>query len=235
MAFDPTKQTAASLLGRLKGKLIVSCQADRGDPMDHAETIIRLAAAVLRGGAEGLRAEGAERIRAFRALSPAPILGMAKTWDAQGEVYITPTFALARDVNDAGADMIALDCTRRRLSEAEPWPEMVKRIQIELQRPVLGDIASLEDGIMAEEAGVDAIATTLYGYTAETAGKRSFNWDLLEALVARLRIPVFAEGHIEQPEEVQRALKLGAHAVVVGSAITRPEKITARFVAATRL
>jgi putative N-acetylmannosamine-6-phosphate epimerase len=86
----------------------------------------------------------------------------------------------------------------------------------------------------AQEAGADAVATTLYGYTDETQGQRSFSWPLLEVLVEHLNIPVIAEGHISQPEEVRRALDLGAHAVLVGSAITRPETITARFVAATR-
>jgi putative N-acetylmannosamine-6-phosphate epimerase len=158
---------------------------------------------------------------------------MVKAKDANGEVYITPTFAAAKAVSEAGADIIALDCTHRRLSEAEPWPELIHRIHTELGRPALADIASLEDGIAAQQEGADAVATTLYGYTAETAGIRQMSWPLLEALVARLAIPVIAEGHIQQPEDVAKALGLGAHAVLVGSAITRPQTITARFVAAT--
>jgi putative N-acetylmannosamine-6-phosphate epimerase len=159
---------------------------------------------------------------------------MVKTKDAEGEVYITPTFAAAQSVVAAGCDIVALDCTRRRLREAEPWPELIRRIHAELDRPVLADIATMEDGIAAQDAGADAVATTLYGYTSETAGIRSVSWPLLEALIGTLRVPVIAEGHIQQPEEVRRALELGAHAVLVGSAITRPETITARFVAATR-
>jgi N-acylglucosamine-6-phosphate 2-epimerase len=45
---------------------------------------------------------------------------------------------------------------------------------------------------------------------------------------------VLVEGHLSRPEEVRTALDLGATAVVVGSAITRPEAITARFVQATQ-
>jgi N-acylglucosamine-6-phosphate 2-epimerase len=44
-----------------------------------------------------------------------------------------------------------------------------------------------------------------------------------------LTIPVLVEGHVTDPQEVRRALDMGATAVVVGSAITRPETITARF------
>ncbi|HMF65293.1 MAG TPA: N-acetylmannosamine-6-phosphate 2-epimerase [Edaphobacter sp.] len=223
-----------SALEALRGRLIVSCQADPGDPLDHLDTLLRIAASVLRGGAGGLRAERAERVGAFRSITDLPIIGMVKTKDANGEVYITPNFEAAQSVSRAGADIIALDCTRRRLLEAEPWPELIHRIHHELERPVLADIATIEDAIAAESAGADAVATTLYGYTAETAGIRSISWPLLEDLVSRLKIPVIAEGHISQPSDISRALDLGAHSVLVGSAITRPETLTARFVEATR-
>ena len=77
----------------LKGKLIVSCQADPGDPMDHVDTVARMATSVLRGGAGGLRAEGERasghfvRLRTFRSSA------WLKTKDRNGEIYITPTFA----------------------------------------------------------------------------------------------------------------------------------------------
>ncbi|QNI37955.1 N-acetylmannosamine-6-phosphate 2-epimerase [Edaphobacter albus] len=228
------KNSGGEAFSSLKGRLIVSCQADPGDPMDDLDTVTRMARSVLRGGAAGLRSEGERATRAFRGITAQPLIGMVKTKDAKGEVYITPTFASARAVVEAGCDIVALDCTLRRLSEAEPWPELIRRIHEELDRPVLADIASLEDGLAAEEAGADAVATTLYGYTAETAGIRSVSWPLLESLIGRMRVPVIAEGHIQQPDEVRRALGSGAYAALVGSAITRPETITARFVAATR-
>jgi N-acylglucosamine-6-phosphate 2-epimerase len=223
-----------SLFGLLHRKLVVSCQADRGDPLDDIELLGRIATSVLRGGAGGLRAEGVAGVSAFRTITKLPIIGMVKTKDSDGEVYITPTFAAASSVAQAGASMIAVDCTMRRLSEAEPWPILIRRIHDELGLPVLADIASNEDAVEAEAAGANAIATTLYGYTAETAGIRVFSWRLLEELLTQVKVPVFAEGHVNQPADVQRALDLGAHCVVVGSAITRPEFITARFVAATK-
>jgi N-acylglucosamine-6-phosphate 2-epimerase len=216
----------------LRGRVIVSCQASAGDPMDDLGTLTRMATSVLRGGAGGLRAEGVACIGAFRRLTELPVIGLIKTEDANGEVYITPDFAAARAVSEAGADIVALDCTRRRLLEAEPWPELIRRIHGELGRPVCADIATIDDAVAAEGAGTDAVATTLFGYTAETAWNREVSWTLIEALIARLTIPVIVEGHITQPKEVRRALKMGANSVVVGSAITRPESITARFVRA---
>ncbi|HEY2039849.1 MAG TPA: N-acetylmannosamine-6-phosphate 2-epimerase [Edaphobacter sp.] len=234
MASDSIEEKAPAILASLKGRLIVSCQADPGDPMDDLDTITRVARSVLQGGAAGLRAEGPNSIQSFRKITDRPIIGMVKAKDAKGEVYITPTFAAASAVSEAGADIIALDCTLRRLIEAEPWPELIQRIHHELGRPVLADIASLEDGIAAQEAGADAVAMTLYGYTKETAGVRQISWPLLERLVGRLKVPVIAEGHIQLPGDVSKALELGAYSVVVGSAITRPQVITARFVAATQ-
>jgi N-acylglucosamine-6-phosphate 2-epimerase len=218
----------------LRGQLIVSVQASEGDPLDDLDTLTRIATSVLRGGAGGLRAEGVTRITAFRKLTQLPIIGIIKTYDANGDVYITPDFHSAKAISDAGADIIALDCTARRLTAAEPWPALIHRIHTELNRPTLADIATLEDALAAERAGADAIATTLYGYTAETADKRTVSWPLVQSILQHLTIPVLAEGHITDPVEAGRALTLGAHAVVVGSAITRPETITARFVEAGR-
>jgi N-acylglucosamine-6-phosphate 2-epimerase len=216
----------------LRGCLVVSCQASEGDPLDDLDTLTRIATSVLRGGAGGLRAEGVACIAAFRKLTQLPIIGIIKTHDANGDVYITPDFHSARSISDAGADIIALDCTARRLTAAEPWPELIRRIHTELNRPVLADIATLEDALAAERAGADAVATTLYGYTAETANNLAVSWPLLQSILARATVPVIVEGHITDPADVEKALTLGAHAVVVGSAITRPETITARFVKA---
>jgi N-acylglucosamine-6-phosphate 2-epimerase len=228
-AFSPN-----AILESLRGRLIVSCQASAGDPLDHLDTLTRIAASVLRGGAGGLRAEGVSRIAAFRARTDLPIIGIIKAYDANGDVYITPDFQSAHSISHAGADIIALDCTRRRLAEPEPWPEIISRIHNELARPVCADIATLDDALAAQRAGADVVATTLYGYTADTAGSHTPPWTLIQVLIAELTIPVIVEGHITQPQEVRKALDLGAHCVVVGSAITRPQTITARFVEATQ-
>ena len=219
---------------QLRGRIVVSCQASEGDPLDDLDTLTRIATSVLRGGAGGLRAEDAQSIAAFRKITQLPIIGIIKTYDANGDVYITPDFRSAKAISEAGADIIALDCTARRLTAAEPWPELISRIHAKLNRPVLADIATLEDALAAETAGADAVATTLYGYTAETANQRTVSWPLVRSIIARLTIPVLVEGHIIDPEEARTALDLGATAVVVGSAITRPGTITARFVRATK-
>jgi N-acylglucosamine-6-phosphate 2-epimerase len=57
---------------------------------------------------------------------------------------------------------------------------------------------------------------------------------LVAALATRIDVPVVAEGRIGTPQDARAALDAGAWTVVVGGAITRPQLITTRFVAALR-
>ena len=103
-----------------------------------------------------------------------------------------------------------------------------------MNRPVLADVSTLEEGISAARAGADMIATTLSGYTPYTVGGASPDLELVTALSAKLDVPVIAEGRIWTPEQAREALKRGAWAVTVGTAITRPKLLAARFVEAVR-
>lgn len=215
----------------LKCRLIVSCQAAPGDPLDDVDCLTRIAMSAARGGAGGLRANGAECVASFRRETGLPVIGIWKR-KLEGETSITPDFASAEAIARAGAEVIALDCSGARHRLAEGWAGLIRRIREELGRPVLADIATLDEAVAAEDAGADAVATTMYGFTPETSGARAVNWEMVDRLVGRVRVPLIVEGHISQPEEVRRALDAGAYAVVVGSAITRPESITGRFVTA---
>ena len=217
----------------LRGSLIVSCQAPPGDPLDNVDTLRRIAASAVRGGAGGLRANGVECVEAFRRDTGVPVIGIQKRRIGD-EVSITPDFVSAKSIADAGADIIALDCSSNRSAAAEPWQDVLRRVQAEIGKPVLADIATFEESMAVQEAGADAVATTLYGFTPETSGFRTVNWELVARLIKVLRVPLIVEGHISRPEEAAMAIELGAYAVVVGSAITRPESIAARYTAALR-
>ena len=56
--------------------------------------------------------------------------------------------------------------------------------------------------------------------------------ELLSALVAAVSAPIVAEGRFDSPDLVAEAFRRGAHAVVVGTAITNPREITRKFVRA---
>lgn len=214
----------------LRGRLIVSCQAQPHEPLHSPMIMAAMARAAREGGASALRCESPADVRAIREAVDLPLIGLWK----QGEtgVYITPTREAARAIAEAGADAIALDATDR--PRPVPVADLIRYVHDELGKPVLADVSTLEEGLAAEAAGADAVAPTLSGYTGAGPAPKEPDWALLQALLSQVRIPVIMEGRIWTPEDAARALELGAWAVVVGSAITRPQLITRRFAEALK-
>ncbi len=211
----------------LKGKLIVSCQARPQSPFRDSQCMARFALAAVQGGAAGIRADGPDDVRAIRAVVRVPIVGIQKLTPADGRILITPTFEGACRLAEAGADVIALDCTTR--GQRYGAFDRLRRIRSELGVPVMADIATLPEAQAAAEAGADLVGSTLRGYTPETETATAFDPRFITDLVSNLAAPVVAEGWITTPTEAAAAITAGAFAVVVGSAITRPEDITRRF------
>ncbi len=222
--------TANGILQRLRGGMIVSCQALEDEPLHGAEIMARMALAARQGGAAGIRANGPADIRAIRAAVPLPLIGLFK--DGTEGVYITPTLAHARKVAEAGADIVALDATQRPRPNGERMAEIIAAVHERHGKLVLADVSTLEEGLLAEAAGADMVSTTLSGYTPYSPQMEGPDLELVRELSPRLRVPVIAEGRIHTPEQARAALEAGALAVVVGGAITRPQLITARFVSA---
>jgi N-acylglucosamine-6-phosphate 2-epimerase len=218
-----------------KGALVVSCQARADNPLHGPVHMSAMARAAEAGGAQGIRANGVEDIAAIRAVTALPIIGISKVWDDHFPVYITPGFEDAAQIAKAGADIIGIDATPRP-RDGEPVERLIARIRNELAKEVFADIATLDEAEAAYAYGATYVATTLSGYTEETTARRGEGPDLelLEALVAALPVPIVAEGRFDTPELVAEAFKRGAHAVVVGTAITNPREITKKFVRATQ-
>lgn len=212
---------------KLRERFIVSCQAPEGDVFHGPEAMARFAVAAQQGGAAGIRANGVEDIRAIRKAVPLPIIGIQKTPFPEGGWLITGSFEAARDLVAAGADIIALDCTRR--GQQLGALERLHQIKTELGVPVMADISTLEEALEAEAAGADLVATTLRGYTRETAHIRAFDPSFVKQLVQRLTVLVVSEGRISTPEQAREALAAGSFAVIVGTAVTSPREITRRF------
>lgn len=229
----PAKQLrgARAILTGLSGGLVVSCQARPGNPLAGAESMALMARAAELGGARGLRVNGVRDITAVQRASTLPIIGINKNEHPESPVTITPTVASATEALVTGVRMVALDATRRPRPGGERLETIVAAIHAH-GALALGDLATIADLDPAVRAGVDAVGTTLSGYTAESPATAGPDFGLLAELVKRSAVPVFAEGRFWTPEEVARALDLGAAFVVVGTAITNPMAITSRFVAA---
>ncbi len=224
-------ETASAIAARLRGRLIVSCQALPHEPLFGADIMARLAVAAEGGGAAGIRANSPVDIAAIRAVTALPLIGLSKIDVPYFDVYITPTLADARAVAEAGADVIALDATDRPHPEGTT-AEFIARVRAETGLPVLADIATYDEGLAAQDAGADFVSTTMSGYTPNSPQAEAPDLDLVRRLAAVLTVPLIAEGRIATPEQARAALDAGAWAVIVGGAITRPQQITARFVRA---
>lgn len=223
-------------LEKIQGGLIVSCQAYPGEPLHGAIYMERMAVAAYQSGAVGIRANGPNDIRAIRKAVPLPIIGIYKIHNLNTEVYITPTLDSARVIVEAGADIVALDATERKLADGRYGYDLIADVKRELNVLVMADISTLEEGVKAEKAGADIVSTTMAGYTPYTMPATDGpDFVLLGTLVKKVSIPVICEGRIWTREDAVKAFELGAHAVVVGSAITAPQLITARFVEAINI
>jgi N-acylglucosamine-6-phosphate 2-epimerase len=220
------------LVERIRGGLVVSCQALETEPLHGPFFMAALAYAAERGGAVGIRANSPEDLQAVRRITTLPLIGLWKVSYPNSEVYLTPTFTEAVAVAGAGAEVIAVDATARPRPDRRDLSTLIRSIREELGRPVLADVSTLEEGVAAAAAGADLISTALAGYTVYSRQMEGPDLDLVADLASRLPVPVLAEGRIWTPEEAQDAIARGAHAVVVGGAITRPQQITQRFVTA---
>lgn len=201
--------------------LIVSCQAPADSPLHDPLVIAAMAQAAMNQGAVGVRIDTPAHVKAVRMQCPtAPIIGLWKQQLPGSEVYITPQFHHAEAIASVGADIIAIDATQRERPGGETVATLILRIHEELGKQVMADVDTLENAIAAAKAGADIVGTTLYGYTGATQHLQPPGFDLLTQMVEQLDIPVICEGGIASPQMAQQALKLGADAVVVGTAIT---------------
>lgn len=222
-----------AILESLKGGLIVSCQVQHDDPVYSEDFVLKMANAAEWAGAVGIRANSPEQIRLIKEHVKLPMIGLYKIWHDDTDVFITPTLEVAKQVWEAGAEIIALDCTAQITHEGRPAYELLPIVKKEIPDALIfADVSNYEEAKRAVEMGADIVGSTLYGYTEET--KQIEQPDLRE--FARMcrdfggKVFMVMEGHIYTPEDAIKCLYLGADAVVVGSAITRPHLIAKRFV-----
>lgn len=216
------------MLDVVKGKLIVSCQALSDEPLHSSFIMGRMAIAAKQGGAAAIRAQGVDDINEIKEVTKLPIIGIIKRNYDDSEIYITPTMKEVDELLKTDCEMIALDATKRKRPNEENVKDLVHAIHAK-GRLAMADISTLEEGIEAEKLGFDCVSTTLSGYTPYSKQSNSVDFELLEELVKTVKIPVICEGRINTPEELKKALDLGAYSAVVGGAITRPQQITKRF------
>ena len=227
------RYTKKEILELIKGQLIVSCQALPGEPLYVKEKSIMylMARAAKQAGAKCIRTSSVRDVIAIKEETNLPVIGIIKIQYENYDSYITPTMREIGQLVDADADIIALDCTMRTRGDGTTINEFITAIKEKYPDIVLmADISTYEEGVNAWKCGVDFVGTTLSGYTPYSPKVDGPDYELVEKLVSTLDIPVIAEGKVHTPQQAVQMLELGAYAVVVGGAITRPLEITQRFI-----
>lgn len=213
----------------VKGQLIVSCQALEDEPLHSSFIMAKMALAAKDGGASGIRANSVEDIEAIKAEIDLPIIGIIKKEFEHSQVRITPTLEEIEALYKVGVEVIAFDATIRKRPDGLSLEQFIKIIRKKYPEQLfMADVSTVEEARIAQKLGIDIVATTLVGYTEYTIGQDPLV--VLEAIIKAIPTKVIAEGNINSPEKARKALELGAYAVVVGSAITRPQLITKQFI-----
>lgn len=217
-------------LNNVKNKLIVSCQSFPGEPLYGPDVMAKMSKAVQEGGATAIRTNGKDEVIAIKAATGLPTIGIIKKNYESSDVYITPTLKEVQELIESKTDVIALDATPRKRPHGERLEDLVAYIKQNSDCLIMGDISTYAEGSYALSSGCDFISTTLSGYTPYSRRLEGPDFELIKELSANLNTIVIAEGRINSPEDALKAIKYGAHAVVVGTSITRPTVITKRIV-----
>lgn len=215
------------VLEKIKGGMIISCQSEGNDPFNSPSGVTLFAKAAQMAGAAAIRSQGLAKIRMIIKNVPLPMIGLLKGKFNDGTVKITGSFKQVEQLLNTGCDIIAIDGTFR-LREGLTGPDFISEVRRRFPNCVImADIATYEEGTDCEAAGAHCLSTTLSGYTPGTLHfpKDKPDFKLLESLVLKCKIPVIAEGKIKSPDDAARMMQLGAHAVVIGTVITRPRVV----------
>lgn len=219
------------IAAKIKGGLIVSCQALPTEPLYSSYIMGRMAYAAMEGGAVGIRANTPQDIAEIKKTVDLPVIGLYKVVTEGSDVYITPTMAEIDALMEVGPDIIAADATDRMRANGMTIREFFPQVREKYPDMLfMADCSTYEDALRAQELGFDFAGTTLCGYTKETEGTQIPCYEMLRKMCGNLTIPVIAEGGIWERAQLQEAFACGIHAAVVGTAITRPRDITRRFV-----
>ena len=217
---------------KLRGKLVVSCQALPHEPLHSSFIMGRMALAAKEGGAVGIRANTREDIREIQAQVDLPVIGIVKRDYEGSDVYITPTLREVEELMEVRPEIIALDATGRLRPNGVTLDVFFRELKQRYPEQLwMADCSTVEEALHADALGFDFIGTTMVGYTEESRDLHieADDFAILREIVARAKHPVIAEGNINTPEKARRVIELGAFSVVVGSIITRPQLITKSF------
>lgn len=223
---------------KIENGLIVSCYAgsDLNEEMSSPGVMAAMAKSCVNGGAVAIRTNDIN-VSSVRKAVKVPVIGIKKIYRSGeivgGDFRITPTLKEVEELANAGADIIAIDATKRERYDRFSLKEFICIIKENWNVGIIGDISTVEEGKYAWECGVDAVGTTLSGYTPYSKNVIEFgklplpepDYEIIKELKQAGVGFVIAEGRISDGYKMRLALESGASAVVIGTSITEPKKI----------
>lgn len=214
-----------------KGSLIISCQAVKGEPLYGYNIMHLMAKAAKEGGADAIRCNYVSDINSIKAETGLVTIGIIKAVYPDSAVYITPTLKEVKALlEETETEVVALDATKRPRPNGEKLEDLVQYIRA--HKPsveIMADISDMEEAQYADALGFDYIGCTMRSYTESTKGIAIPDYDFIDKLGKTCKAKIIAEGGIWEVAQLQKVWEANPYAVVIGSAVTRPKDITARF------
>ncbi|MGN0555900.1 MAG: N-acetylmannosamine-6-phosphate 2-epimerase [Candidatus Fimenecus sp.] len=214
-----------------QNSLIISCQAVKGEPLYGYNIMHLMAKAAKEGGADAIRCNYVSDINSIKAETGLPTIGIMKAVYPDSNVYITPTLKEVKALlEETDTEVVALDATLRPRPNGEKLEDLVDYIRI--NKPsveIMADISNMEEAKYADVLGFDYIGCTMRSYTESTKGIAIPDYDFIAEMVQSLHAKIIAEGGIWEANQLKKVWEANPYAVVIGSAVTRPKDITARF------
>lgn len=214
-----------------KGSLIISCQAVKGEPLYGYNIMHLMAKAAKEGGADAIRCNYVSDINSIKAETGLVTIGIIKAVYPDSDVYITPTLKEVKALlSETDTEVVALDVTKRKRPNGEKIEDLVEYIRkTKPSVEIMADISDMEEAAFADSLGFDYIGCTMRSYTESTKGVIIPDYSFIREMVQNLKAKVIAEGGIWEAAQLEKVWRANPYAVVIGSAVTRPKDITARF------
>lgn len=217
------------MLEKIKGGLVVSCQALPDEPLYSSFIMGRMALAAKQAGAVGIRAQSKADILEIKQVVDLPVIGIIKRNYPNSDVYITATKKELDELFETKCEMVAMDATQRVRPNHEQLADLVTYAHAHGVL-TMADCSTFEECVDAQRIGFDCVSTTLCGYTPYSLKLEGPDINLIKQLSETIHIPILAEGKINTPQDLIDVYQAGAYSAVVGGAITRPQQIAERFI-----
>ena len=142
------------ILKKIKGGLIVSCQALSTEPLYDSYIMSKMAYAAMLGGAVGIRANTIADIKAIKKEVDLPIIGIIKEEYDDSDVYISPTMKEIDALIEEGCDIIATDATKRLRPGGKTFEEFFIEVRKKYPEQLfMADTSCFEEGELAAKLG----------------------------------------------------------------------------------